>query len=1156
MFVLAQILAQIAFAQNVLKTLGEFSTDQVKEIKFPRLEGAQVDHYTGAFRQSYTIFENKYVGKIDLAYEGSGLKVANEASQVGAGWNISTHPTITREIRGISDLNEANRDQKGYIFTDIALPSYSGTVLSNLKQKIVESTLPGFVGPINVAITNWDTEPDIFTLSLHGRSIKFILPQRGQLTTINAILLDKSNKVIIKYNVGAYNFEVTDENGTVYTFDIKDYVLTATSGDGVSPRYGIGDLKLILAFNDIPNIVQWNISKALSHTGELVSYTYTRVHRGESPVITQSVNALACLVGTPDGSQAFQNSYSVAINEYSAAQIDEIVFPEGVLKFQYSERKDLPTCGSYPYFTNLDNAFPVRGTGNAQKLDRIILRDKAGTVVENTSLSYSYFNQGRVALTDNEASKMLRLKLDTVKIGPEKFWFSYIKSDSLPSKLSNSIDLWGYHNGITNSGRVPRQVVSYYCLQNVLKNCNACTTTIDFQLFPYLGNRSVREEAAKIGGLEFIRSSIGGYIQVEYEGNEYLVNKDDSTRYGQYVDERSIKEYVALYDSSPTQTDVFEVSVTKQPFIEFYYACSSNFDGSNPGSHYKCDMIFSDTQKKALEVVNATTGAVVKTRLFFNSGSPVSVADLPAGQYYIRFWSLYNPWNFFMEQGNDYGKIYHFASQVKVTTNLFDGANYVNIEAGGLRVKSLRYFDGATLIRGSRFNYSLFGTGKSSGKPSHYLVNHFTQAKSVTEYYSQPNVPPRNYKGEYITFTSDFQVSTGNGPAIGYSNVEEIPYSSTVENGKTRYIFYNLKNVYSMEESHSSIHVLAGDVNPIRSYYQHYPKNSYAHINGKVKKTVDYNAAGTKVREVENTYENDFYNFSKVVGNGGKVRTVVTESTGSGSGTFYTPVTYYQYTIYDFTNPLISTKEILVDASGNAVTETINSYKANYNLDRTILKTSQGQDLTTIYTYPNDAGASSLPQVANLVSKNMVGSPLVLSKVRNGKEVYRYESTYSLFYNKFLLVSNENIKANSTEARGEFVYDYEDSFGKLRTSKSLKFPQVTYLWGYGGQYVVARIENATYAEVLTVMGQTAINGLRTNNNSASISTTIKNLRNDPRMRMAKVTGFTYSPLVGMTSLTNARGNTESFYYDGFKRLKYIVDLENFVLNDYQYNFRF
>lgn len=61
------------------------------------------------------------------------------------------------------------------------------------------------------------------------------------------------------------------------------------------------------------------------------------------------------------------------------------------------------------------------------------------------------------------------------------------------------------------------------------------------------------------------------------------------------------------------------------------------------------------------------------------------------------------------------------------------------------------------------------------------------------------------------------------------------------------------------------------------------------------------------------------------------------------------------------------------------------------------------------------------------------------------------------------------------------------------------------------------------------------------------------LRNS--LPQAMVSSYTYRPLVGMTSKTDARGITEYYKYDGMQRLQAILDHLNYVNKSFDYHYR-
>ena len=78
---------------------------------------------------------------------------------------------------------------------------------------------------------------------------------------------------------------------------------------------------------------------------------------------------------------------------------------------------------------------------------------------------------------------------------------------------------------------------------------------------------------------------------------------------------------------------------------------------------------------------------------------------------------------------------------------------------------------------------------------------------------------------------------------------------------------------------------------------------------------------------------------------------------------------------------------------------------------------------------------------------------------------------------------------------------------------------------------------------------TAING---DSNNSTLITKLNEIRTT--LPSAMVTTYTYKPLVGITSQTDPNGITTWYEYDGFGRLKNVLDNNSKVTGSYRYNY--
>lgn len=1162
--------------QYTVNTLNEYTTVNTKYTNFPVLQEDGVDLYSGRLKLSYNLlssFAGDPLLKVFLSYNGGGVRVMEESGKVGLGWNIYNHPTISREVKGLSDIEAIDElNNNGYLNTNINLPAYSGFFSDSLQNAFSKNRFVLFTDLRNLGISNWDTQPDIFTLNLGDNTIKFVLPQRRGKNVLQAKLLNKEDKVKITFDWNNKTFNVLDEKGNKYIFDVIDYALSVSnnnSGQSAFPKVAIDDFVRRTTFEN-PIMTSWHVSKITKPNLENILFTYKLTNSGETPTISQSVSINACIAGSSNHQiNQFVSSYSAYLTERQIHQLDKIQFTLGSLEFHYSDRLDLPICGLYPYRTNFSYFHKYGSLSlNDQKLDKIQLLDLSGKIIHQADFKYSYFNQNTtIPNYEREKSHYLRLKLDELKLDDEQFVFSYHKTDSLPSKLSNSIDYYGYNNGEQNLGRIPENNVDYYCSFDV--HCSACTKNIRFSNFNNIfsnnyGIRSPKLSSGLIGSLVEVASNKGQRTKIEYELNSIFYNKNDSINTGYDFDSKSLKEYVALYESTVVQTEVFQIDPASSynPQIILERICGGDFNNPEGASHYLCTINYQDLQKVAFEVVNASTGVIAKT--FYHSNiESTGITSLPKGSYFIRFRSLHEPWNVIYNPGApDNNKIYYFATKVTIKESTLEmNGGWLNVNIGGLRVKSLDYYDKTIKQFGKKYDYNQFNSNRSSGKLSHPYINYKDDIVERIE------LPSNNfclalaslYKS--VIFSSDPTIYIPNEQAIvGYTNVREsIVDNQSLDQGHTDHVFFNIKNEYAKTSAGSHNHLFPGNTSdPFQLWYNYFPIKSFFHINGKPKTEITYDKQHKRVKQVNYSYENDDYNYSKVILNGGIVRgSSFEELDCRGYAVSHTSLTSYQpYVIYDMTNPLLKkvSKEFNL---GTIQTEESWSYRLpSYNLESQTIKGSDNNDQIFKYIYPGDPESMGMNYINMLLEKNIVNQPLVTTIYNAGKEISKSSFTYGLFHNKYLLPAVETHYSKGNTISKQFTFNYNALNGSIESVQKPTSPMIIYIWGYGGQYPIAEITNANYAEIEKVLTKATVDNLNSPQVTEEVVTAaINKLRTAPSLSKAMITSYTYQSLVGMKSKTDSRGVTEYYEYDGMQRLKAILDHLKYVNRSFIYHYR-
>ena len=54
---------------------------------------------------------------------------------------------------------------------------------------------------------------------------------------------------------------------------------------------------------------------------------------------------------------------------------------------------------------------------------------------------------------------------------------------------------------------------------------------------------------------------------------------------------------------------------------------------------------------------------------------------------------------------------------------------------------------------------------------------------------------------------------------------------------------------------------------------------------------------------------------------------------------------------------------------------------------------------------------------------------------------------------------------------------------------------------------------------------------------------------------AMVTTYTYKPLIGVSTITDAKGDQITYSYDSFNRLQFVKDKSGNILSENQYNYK-
>lgn len=264
--------------------------------------------------------------------------------------------------------------------------------------------------------------------------------------------------------------------------------------------------------------------------------------------------------------------------------------------------------------------------------------------------------------------------------------------------------------------------------------------------------------------------------------------------------------------------------------------------------------------------------------------------------------------------------------------------------------------------------------------------------------------------------------------------------------------------------------------------------------------------------------------------------------------------TYYGSIVYSpvygyMKKRLLTGKTVTNHETGHTVTH---SYAYNDTLGCMLpveeqIINSDGHTYTTRKVYPfmlEDTVSE------NMTVSNMVDIPIKVEKLCDNTLLSTNHTVYTKTGEMFL--PQKQNRTEGGETRTLHTYEMYDSKGNPLYVTTLDGRKFVFLWGYDNRYPVAQIEGATYNEVETWVGSTLINSLKTATGS-SVATLLGNIRNSLSSKEVLVTTYTYTPGVGVTSMTAPNENTTYYEYDNLGRLVCAKDDDGKTIETYAYH---
>ena len=282
----------------------------------------------------------------------------------------------------------------------------------------------------------------------------------------------------------------------------------------------------------------------------------------------------------------------------------------------------------------------------------------------------------------------------------------------------------------------------------------------------------------------------------------------------------------------------------------------------------------------------------------------------------------------------------------------------------------------------------------------------------------------------------------------------------------------------------------------------------------------------------------------------------------------------YEYKIFHFTGGTLdnySTTETLFDDNGNVTlvteTETDYDYDKHYQPSTVTTVTSDGIPVIQTFTYPQD-DSNPTGAINSLILANR-HVPLEVETFKDidddgvaetNERLNFTKTTYYDWGNGIIEPSLIQTAKNTETLQDRIEFKDYDSRGNLLQVSRTDGMDICYIYGYGNTLPVAKIENATYTQM-----QSYVAGIQNASNADDdhcmdsgscnekvLRTALNNLR--AAFPNAMVTTYTYDPLIGVTSMTDPKGYTVYYEYDGLNRLERVKDADGNIMSENKYHY--
>jgi len=266
----------------------------------------------------------------------------------------------------------------------------------------------------------------------------------------------------------------------------------------------------------------------------------------------------------------------------------------------------------------------------------------------------------------------------------------------------------------------------------------------------------------------------------------------------------------------------------------------------------------------------------------------------------------------------------------------------------------------------------------------------------------------------------------------------------------------------------------------------------------------------------------------------------------------YMRLSYYDavpYIIHSYWFYVTSSVVTQYESNGNIITTKNNSYEnaSHCQITEQTLTNSDGVEQKTRWRYPHDY--NNVSNFSILKDKNIIALPVDVRQYYGDQLSTGIQTSYNNDGQPVDIYSAEPVGSDidfsfsspyTFTHKLKFEYNTNDRIRQVTDDTNYN---TVYLWDATGNYVMAKIDDASYSTV------SSLDGKSYNYSSKLLYNSLKSL-----VPGALITTYSYVPLVGMKESTDPTGITTFYNYDSFGRLSTVKNNDYKILNQYEYHY--